>query len=45
MTAQITIAMAQANPTVGDIEGNLALARRLRADAARRAPISWCSPS
>ena len=29
MTAQITIAMAQANPTVGDIEGNLALARRL----------------
>ena len=36
MTAQITIAMAQANPTVGDIEGNLALARRLRADAARR---------
>ena len=36
VTAQITIAMAQANPTVGDIEGNLALARRLRADAARR---------
>ena len=27
--------MAQANPTVGDIEGNLALARRLRAEAAR----------
>ena len=36
MTAEITIAMAQANPTVGDIEGNLALARRLRADAARQ---------
>ena len=45
MTAEITIAMAQANPTVGDIEGNLALARRLRAQAAGRAPIWSCSPS
>ncbi|MFZ1426949.1 MAG: nitrilase-related carbon-nitrogen hydrolase, partial [Geminicoccaceae bacterium] len=34
MTAQLTIAMAQANPTVGDLEANLALARRLRAEAA-----------
>ena len=34
LPAQITIAMAQANPTVGDVEGNLALARRLRAQAA-----------
>ncbi len=34
MTAQLTIAMAQANPTVGDLEANLALARRLRAQAA-----------
>ena len=46
MTAQITIAMAQANPTVGDVAGNLALARRLRAHARRGgAPISWCCPS
>ena len=30
----ITIAMAQANPTVGDVAGNLALARRLRAQGA-----------
>ena len=34
MTAEIVIAMAQANPTVGDVAGNLALARRLRARAA-----------
>ena len=34
MTVEITIAMAQANPTVGDLAGNLALARRLRAQAA-----------
>jgi NAD+ synthase len=33
----ITIAMAQANPTVGDVAGNLALARRLRALAAEQA--------
>ena len=36
MTAEITIAMAQANPTVGDIAGNLALARRLRSEAAAK---------
>ncbi|MFL5335800.1 MAG: NAD+ synthase [Geminicoccaceae bacterium] len=35
MGAQIIIAMAQANPTVGDVEGNLALARRLRSEAAK----------
>jgi NAD+ synthase len=34
VTALITIALAQANPTVGDIAGNLSLARRLRAQAA-----------
>ena len=46
MGAQITIAMAQANPTVGDIDGNLALARRLRVRGGRgRAPIWSCSPS
>ena len=31
----IRIATAQINPTVGDISGNLALAREARADAAR----------
>ncbi|MCR9122797.1 MAG: NAD+ synthase [Phyllobacteriaceae bacterium] len=31
----LRIAIAQLNPIVGDIEGNLALARRARADAAR----------
>ncbi len=30
----LTIAIAQLNPTVGDLEGNLALARRARAEAA-----------
>ena len=34
MTAEIVIAMAQANPTLGDVAGNLALARRLRREAA-----------
>lgn len=34
MSAEITIALAQCNPHVGDIEGNLALVRRLRAEAA-----------
>ena len=33
MTDQLTIALAQANPKVGDIAGNLAKARQLRADA------------
>ena len=30
----LRIALAQANPTVGDVSGNLALARRMRAEAA-----------
>lgn len=30
----LRVALAQANPTVGDVSGNLALARRLRAEAA-----------
>lgn len=34
MTDQISIALAQINPTVGDIEGNLALIRQRRAEAA-----------
>ncbi len=34
MTAELAIALAQANPTVGDIDGNLACLRRLRARAA-----------
>ena len=33
LSDEIVIAMAQANPTVGDVAGNLALARRLRAAA------------
>ncbi|HET6518304.1 MAG TPA: nitrilase-related carbon-nitrogen hydrolase, partial [Geminicoccaceae bacterium] len=32
--AELTIALAQANPTVGDIEGNVACIRRLRGRAA-----------
>ena len=39
MTAQITIAMAQANPTVGDVAGNLAMAApaaRARSRGGRR---------
>ena len=32
----LTIAIAQANPVVGDIAGNAALARRLRGEAARQ---------
>ncbi|MCB1460728.1 MAG: NAD+ synthase, partial [Nitratireductor sp.] len=31
----LRIAIAQLNPTVGDVAGNLALARNARADAAR----------
>ena len=34
MTDSLKIALAQINPTVGDIEGNLALIRRRRAEAA-----------
>ncbi|RVA60652.1 nitrilase-related carbon-nitrogen hydrolase, partial [Mesorhizobium sp. M7A.F.Ca.CA.001.11.2.1] len=32
----LRIAVAQLNPTVGDISGNLAKAREARADAARQ---------
>lgn len=32
----LRIAMAQVNPTVGDVRGNIALARRVRADAQRQ---------
>jgi NAD+ synthase len=34
MTDRLTVALAQLNPTVGDIAGNAALARKARADAA-----------
>ncbi|MBT5454998.1 MAG: NAD+ synthase, partial [Rhodospirillaceae bacterium] len=34
MTDQLTIALAQLNPTVGDIDGNTALVREARARAA-----------
>ena len=34
MSAQLIIAIAQTNPTVGDVSGNLELIRRFRADAA-----------
>lgn len=34
MTDKLQIALAQANPTVGDVQGNLALAREIRAGAA-----------
>jgi NAD+ synthase len=34
MTSSLKIALAQLNPTVGDVPGNLAKARRARADAA-----------
>ena len=34
MTAEVTIAIAQTNPTVGDIEGNLERIRSFRAAAA-----------
>ncbi len=35
MSEPLTIALAQVNPTVGDLDGNLALLRRVRAEAAR----------
>ena len=34
MSAELTIAIAQSNPTVGDIEGNLERIRSFRARAA-----------
>ncbi|MCG6115568.1 MAG: NAD+ synthase [Mesorhizobium sp.] len=34
--ASLVVAVAQLNPTVGDVAGNLALARRARADAAKQ---------
>jgi NAD+ synthase len=36
LTAELTIALAQTNPTVGDIEGNVAVIRKARAEAARQ---------
>ena len=36
MTDTLLIALAQANPTVGDVQGNLRLAREIRAEAAAR---------
>ncbi len=39
MTDSLKIALAQINPTVGDIEGNLALIRRRRAEAAARGAL------
>lgn len=35
MTDRLRISLVQANPTVGDIDGNIALARKARAEAAR----------
>ena len=36
MPARVTIGLAQINPTVGDIEGNLAIIRRVRGEGAAR---------
>ena len=36
MTDSLAIALAQVNPTVGDIDGNIGLAHRARAEAAQR---------
>ena len=36
MPSTLTIALAQCNPTVGDLDGNLALIQRLHAEAAER---------
>ena len=42
----LRIAVAQLNPTVGDVAGNLAKAREARADAARQgADLVLCSPN
>jgi NAD+ synthase len=44
VTAELTIAIAQINPTVGDIPGNLARIRAARADAAAAgADLAVCS--
>ena len=40
MTQELAIALAQLNPTVGDIAGNLAKIRSARAKAAALRPIS-----
>ena len=45
MTDTLAIALAQLNPTVGDLEGNKALILRARAEAAARARTSWSAPS
>ena len=39
MTTEIAIALAQINPTVGDVAGNIDLIRRARGDAVGRAEI------
>ena len=36
MTDRLTIALAQTNPIVGDVEGNLALIRRIHEQAAEK---------
>jgi len=44
MTHELKIALAQLNPTVGDVAGNLALLRRARATAARKgADLVFCA--
>ena len=42
---RLAIALAQLNPTVGDVAGNAEKVRRARATAAGRAPTSLFSPS
>ncbi len=36
MSDRLSIALAQVNPTVGDLDGNARLVRRVRAEAARQ---------
>jgi NAD+ synthase len=44
MTHELKIALAQLNPTVGDVAGNLALLRRARATAAKKgADLVFCA--
>jgi NAD+ synthase len=44
MTHELKIALAQLNPTVGDVAGNLALLRRARATAAKKgADLMFCA--
>ena len=45
MRAELTIAIAQTNPTVGDIEGNLERVRDSVVGRRRPAPTWWCSRS